>query len=73
VSIFCCSPECFLQGYLITPEHVRGRAFDVGSREFAVVLDQLGSIRQMLVLGIIERQRDRYYNTAIAERSTSRR
>jgi predicted amidohydrolase len=60
-------PECFLQGYLVTEEHVRGHAFEVGSPGFAAVLARLASIRQMLVLGVIERDRDRYryYNTAL--------
>jgi predicted amidohydrolase len=58
-------PECFLQGYLVTEEHVRGEAFELGSSGFAAVLAQLASIRQVLVLGMIERHRDRYYNTAL--------
>ncbi|MFC4017075.1 carbon-nitrogen hydrolase family protein [Micromonospora sp. GCM10011542] len=58
-------PECFLQGYLVTDEHVHRHAFDVRSTEFAAVLARLGGIRQMLVLGMIERWRGRYYNTAL--------
>jgi predicted amidohydrolase len=58
-------PECFLQGYLVTEQHVQGRAFEVGSPGFAAVLARLASIRPMLVLGMIERRRDRYYNTAL--------
>jgi predicted amidohydrolase len=58
-------PECFLQGYLVTGEHVRGQAFEVGSPGFAAVLARLAAIRPMLVLGMIERHRDRYYNTAL--------
>jgi predicted amidohydrolase len=58
-------PECFLQGYLVTQEHVRGQAFEVGSPRFATVLARLAPIQQTLVLGMIERQLDRYYNTAL--------
>jgi predicted amidohydrolase len=58
-------PECFLQGYLVTDEHVRGQAFEVGSPGFATVLARLASVRQLLVLGMIERHRDRYFNTAL--------
>jgi len=58
-------PECFLQGYLVTERHVHGQAFEVRSAEFAAVLARLAGIRQTLVLGMIERWRGRYYNTAL--------
>jgi predicted amidohydrolase len=58
-------PECFLQGYLVTEEHVREQAYEVGSSEFAAVLDRLLPVRPMLVLGMIERDGDRFYNTAL--------
>lgn len=58
-------PECLLQGYLVTEQHLRGRAFEVDSPRFAAVLARLASVRQMLVLGMIEQHRDRYYNTAL--------
>ena len=58
-------PECFLQGYLVTEQHVRGQAFDVGSPEFAGVLARLAAIRQLLVVGVIERSGGSYYNTAL--------
>ncbi|MEU4243668.1 carbon-nitrogen hydrolase family protein [Actinoplanes sp. NPDC026619] len=53
-------PECFLQGYLVTDQHVREHAL-----EPAEVLDRLGAVRPMLVLGIIERSGDRFHNTAL--------
>jgi predicted amidohydrolase len=58
-------PECFLQGYLVTEEHVRVQSLDVDSPEFAVVLARLAAVRQVLILGIIERRNHRYYNTAL--------
>ena len=58
-------PECFLQGYLVTAEHVHTHAFDVDSPEFAAVLAGLAGIRPTLVLGMIERRHDRYHNTAL--------
>ena len=58
-------PECFLQGYLVSEEHVRGQAFEVCSSGFAAVLSRLAAVRQMLVLGMIERHRSRYFNTAL--------
>lgn len=48
-------PECFLQGYSVTPEHVR---------EFARPADLRLAVRPTVVLGMIERNDDRYYNTA---------
>lgn len=58
-------PECFLQGYLVTEQHVCGQAFDVGSPTFASVLARLTAIRQLLVVGVIERSGAAYYNTAL--------
>ena len=58
-------PECFLQGYLVTEEHVQRQAFEVGTPQFAAVLARLAPIRQMLVLGMIERRQDRFHNTAL--------
>ncbi|WP_250008021.1 carbon-nitrogen hydrolase family protein [Actinoplanes sp. M2I2] len=48
-------PECFLQGYTVTPEHVRA---------FGRPADLRLDLRPTVVLGMIERQGDRYYNTA---------
>ena len=53
-------PECFLQGYLVTEQHVREQAWELESGE----LTELAGIRPMLVLGMIERDGDRYFNTA---------
>jgi predicted amidohydrolase len=58
-------PECFLQGYRVTEKHVRGQAFEVASPQFAAVLARLSPIRQMLVLGMIERVGGSYCNTAL--------
>ncbi|WP_328474172.1 carbon-nitrogen hydrolase family protein [Actinoplanes sp. NBC_00393] len=58
-------PECFLQGYLAIEEHVRDQALEIGSPAFRALLADLGSLRQMLVLGMIERAGDDFYNTAV--------
>jgi predicted amidohydrolase len=58
-------PECFLQGYLVTEQHVHVQALELESPEFAAVLARLAAVRQILVLGIIERRGQRYYNTAL--------
>lgn len=58
-------PECFLQGYLVTPQYVHRNAFDLGSAAFGEVLSRLSPIRQTLVLGVIERQNGRFFNSAV--------
>jgi predicted amidohydrolase len=58
-------PECFLQGYLVTERHVSAHAMEMASPESAAVLAQLAAVRQMLVLGVIERAGGEYYNTAM--------
>jgi predicted amidohydrolase len=57
-------PECFLQGYLVTEEHVREQSFELGEPRFADVLARLAGIRPTLVLGLIERDAGTYHNTA---------
>jgi predicted amidohydrolase len=58
-------PECFLQGYLVTEEHVHEQAFELSSPDLAAVSARLSAIHQVLVLGMIERHRERFYNTAL--------
>jgi predicted amidohydrolase len=58
-------PEGFLQGYLVTAEHLRAHALDLGSPAFAAVLARLAPIRPTLVLGVLERDGDRLFNTAV--------
>jgi predicted amidohydrolase len=57
-------PECFLQGYLVTADHVGDHASDLGSPGFARVLANLAGLRPVLVLGLIERDGGHFYNTA---------
>jgi len=57
-------PECFLQGYLVTPEHLARNAYDLRSAAFGDILSRLAPIRPTLVLGLIERQDDRFFNSA---------
>jgi predicted amidohydrolase len=64
-------PECFLQGYLVTEEHVHDQAFDVDSPGFAGVLAKLAAIRHLLVVGVIERSGAAYYNTALVLKNGS--
>ncbi|WP_433306550.1 carbon-nitrogen hydrolase family protein [Actinoplanes sp. CA-030573] len=58
-------PECFLQGYLVTGQHVRDTALELGSAELDDVLARIAVADRMLVLGIIERAGRRFFNTAL--------
>ncbi|GAA1654698.1 carbon-nitrogen hydrolase family protein [Actinoplanes couchii] len=58
-------PECFLQGYLVTADHVREQALEIGSPEFGAVLRRLSQVRPMLVVGMIERSGGAFHNTAV--------
>src|SRR4051812_13584862 len=58
-------PECFLQGYLVTEEHLATYGLELDSPGFDAVLTRLARLRQMLVFGMIERTGGHYYNTAV--------
>lgn len=60
-----CFPECFLQGYLTEERAARQNAVDLASAEFAAVLERLPADGPMMVVGIIESDRGRLFNTAI--------
>ena len=53
-------PECFLQGYLVTGEHVRQHALDAEE-----VAARLAHIRPTLVIGFIERLDGIFHNSAV--------
>jgi predicted amidohydrolase len=59
-----CFPEGFLQGYLVEPDAARRAALDLGSSAFADVVGQLPGFGPTLVLGLIEAEGERLYNTA---------
>jgi predicted amidohydrolase len=58
-------PECFLQGYLVDEQHLRQHALDLGAPRFGAILRRLERIAPTLVFGVIERDGDRYFNTAV--------
>lgn len=57
-------PECFLQGYLFDPDHVSRHAMDFTSPAFTAVLRRLAPIEATVVVGVIETEQGRYFNTA---------
>ena len=58
-------PECFLQGYLVEERHVREHALSLDSSRFATLLERLAPIKPTLVIGAIEDDDGRYFNTAV--------
>lgn len=66
-----CFPECFLQGYDVNSKYVASVALDLGSAAFKRILQQLEGLEPVIVLGLIEQQASRFYNTAVViERGT---
>jgi predicted amidohydrolase len=61
-------PECFLQGYLVEPEHVSRWALEFAARSFQEILDRLRPLRPTLVFGVIEQSGGSYFNTAVVVR-----
>jgi 5-aminopentanamidase len=61
-------PECFLQGYLVEPQHVEEHALALTSPSFQTVLDRLRPLHQTLVFGVIEHAGTSYFNTAVVVR-----
>lgn len=60
-----CFPEGFLQGYLTDEALARRHALDLGSSEFKRVLGRLPKTGPMLVIGMIESDGGRLFNTAV--------
>ena len=66
-----CFPEGYLQGYTTDPEHVARVAVDVGSDEFSQLIGGLRNLSPTLIFGLIEREGDAFYNSAVViERGT---
>ena len=60
-----CFPECFLQGYL-TDEYLAKRyAVEIDSAEFASILQPLAKYKPIIVLGLIEKDPEDLFNTAV--------
>ncbi|WP_332774198.1 carbon-nitrogen hydrolase family protein [Phenylobacterium sp.] len=60
-----CFPEGFLQGYLTEEAPARRHALDLASPAFAAVLDRFPKTGPMLVVGLIEVEDGRLFNTAV--------
>jgi len=60
-----CFPEGFLQGYLTDEASARRNALDLASPAFEVMLNRLPKTGPTIVLGLIEVEDGRLFNTAI--------
>jgi predicted amidohydrolase len=60
-----CFPEGFLQGYLTDETPARRNALDLTSSAFEAVLNRLPKTGPMIVIGLIEVEEGRLFNTAI--------
>jgi predicted amidohydrolase len=60
-----CFPEAFLQGYLTDEKPARRNALDLASPAFEAVLNRLPKTGPMIVMGLIEVEDGRLFNTAI--------
>jgi len=63
-----CFPECFLQGYDVDASHVADVAMDLASSEFSRILRGLKSFEPTIVIGVIERERDACFKSAVVVR-----
>jgi 5-aminopentanamidase len=59
-----CFPECYLQGYIVN-NRTHQLALDLSSDAFERILYQLAAIRPVLVIGLIERENQKVFNTAV--------
>lgn len=64
-ALLVCFPEAFLQGYLTDEAPARRNALDLASPAFAAVLNRLPKTGPMIVMGMIEVEEGRLFNTAI--------
>jgi predicted amidohydrolase len=64
-ALLLCFPEGFLQGYLTEETSARRHALELSSPEFAGVLSRLPKTGPMIVIGMIEAEAGRLFNTAV--------
>ena len=60
-----CFPECFLQGYTLDRDKTKERAVDLSSEYLQAILHRLSRYKTAFILGLIEKENDDFYNTAV--------
>jgi 5-aminopentanamidase len=63
-----CFPECYLQGYLCDGPSAQAYGLRLKSAAFGAVLARLSRFRCMFVFGLIEKEGDRLFNSAVVVR-----
>ncbi|QHV98921.1 carbon-nitrogen hydrolase family protein [Spirosoma endbachense] len=63
-----CFPECFLQGYLTQQALAKKYALNLNSPFFKAILNRLATYRPAIVVGLIEEEENRIFNTAVVIR-----
>lgn len=58
-------PEGYLQGYLVQEEAARRHALDLAAPAFEAVLARLAHVATTLVMGIVEEEGGKLFNTAV--------
>ena len=61
-------PECFLSGYILDETYMANYSFDFESKQFAEILNQLGSVKPTLVFGVGEKKSGKLFNSAVVVR-----
>jgi predicted amidohydrolase len=64
-AVLLCFSEGFLQGYLTDKTSARRHALDLRGPDFAQVLERLPKTGPMMVMGLIEREGEALFNTAV--------
>lgn len=60
-----CFPECYLQGYILNEMKARELSIDLDSQDFFDILKILNSKTTTIIFGLIEREGENIYNTAV--------
>jgi predicted amidohydrolase len=60
-----CFPEGFLQGYLVDEARARRNALNLASSAFETLLNRFPKTGPMIVMGLIEEEKGRLFNSAI--------
>lgn len=60
-----CFPECFLQGYILNEQKAGDVSIDLATAEITPILKALHTKETTVILGLIEREKEKIYNTAI--------
>ena len=60
-----CFPECYLQGYVVNEVRTPKLAISLASGKFASILQRLAHLNPILVIGLIELDEEKVFNTAV--------